>query len=57
MSMSLLQVFQQLYDMLREPKMECAHPHAHEIADVYRNDIELYNSKVREWTRAHGIHQ
>ena len=53
--MSLLQVFQQLYDMLREPKMECAHPHAHE--DVYRNDIELYNSKVKEWTRAHGIHQ
>ena len=36
MSMSLLQVFQQFYDMLREPRMECAHPHAHEIADVYR---------------------
>ena len=56
MSMSLLQVFQQLYNMLREPKMECAHPHAHEIADVNRNDIELYNSKVKEWTHAHGIH-
>ena len=56
MSISLLQVFQQLYDMLREPRMECAHPHEHEIADVYRNDIELYNSKVKEWTRAHGIH-
>ena len=56
MSMSLLQVFQQLYDMLREPRMECAHPHVHEIANFYRNDIELYNSKVKEWTRAHGIH-
>ena len=55
--MSVLQVFQQLYDMLREPKMESAHPHAHEIADVCRNDIELYNSKVKEWTRAYGIHQ
>ena len=53
MLMSLLQVFQQLYDMLREPKMECGHSHAHEIADVYRNDIELYNSMVKEWTRAY----
>ena len=42
--------------MLREPRMECAHPHAYEIADVYRNDIELYNSMVKEWTRAHEIH-
>ena len=54
--MSVLQVFQQLYDMLREPRMECTHPHTHEIADVYRNDIEQYNSKVKEWTRAHEIH-
>ena len=54
--MSLLQVSKQLYDMLREPRMEYAHPRAHEIADVYKNDIKLYNSKVKEWTRAHGIH-
>ena len=57
MSISLLQVFQQLYDMLREPRMECAHPHEHEIADVNQNDIELYNSKIKEWIHAYGIHQ
>ena len=56
MSLSLSYIFQQLYDMLREPRMECVHPNAYEIADIYWNDIVLYNSKVKVWTCANGIH-